>query len=294
MENVAGRSDGVGTVEQPLAGARCRSHQAVGNRPVPRDAGVNASPEFGPIDLVTGRERFGVLAVVPPGLECADIGLDQDRRFLELPLHPLERFFYGAVVQPRTQAERKKVLAPNHGPVGKLEVGQLGGGQFGNRDFEQAYPRGEHLVLQRVPFESGLAEIGRIERVGIDNERATIAQLASMDRQRGRVHGNQNVRLVTRGEDLGAGEMQLKTADPGKGPRWCPNLGREVRQGGDVVTGKGRLVGELGAGQLHAVARIARKADYDAFDIFDRLLGRPANRDLVRLVHPRTLLPGSG
>ena len=43
-----------------------------------------------------------------------------------------------------------------------------------------------------------------------------------------------------------------------------PDLGREVRQGGEVVADQGRRRREAVAGELYPVARVARKPDDDA------------------------------
>src|SRR5207244_4399994 len=48
-------------------------------------------------------------------------------------------------------------------------------------------------------------------------------------------------------------------------------LGREVGQGGEVVARQRRLGGELHAGHLHAVARVAGEADDDRFARLDAL-----------------------
>ena len=54
------------------------------------------------------------------------------------------------------------------------------------------------------------------------------------------------------------------------------NLGREVGKRGDVVADQGRRVGELRAGQLHAVARVAAKAHGGGVQLATAL---PARRD---------------
>src|SRR5206468_540575 len=64
------------------------------------------------------------------------------------------------------------------------------------------------------------------------------------------------------------------------------DFGREVREGGDVVADEGGRVGELRAGQLHAVAGVAGEADGDRFNFLSggvawgglRLDGRTGRR----------------
>ena len=60
--------------------------------------------------------------------------------------------------------------------------------------------------------------------------------------------------------------MQLEAGDAGQRARRRADLGREVRQRRDVVAEDGRVGGEPVAGQLHAVAGVAREADDDAVE----------------------------
>jgi hypothetical protein len=47
------------------------------------------------------------------------------------------------------------------------------------------------------------------------------------------------------------------------------SLGREVGQRGEVVSEHRRGVGEATPGELHAIARVARKPDDYSFPLFD-------------------------
>ena len=66
-----------------------------------------------------------------------------------------------------------------------------------------------------------------------------------------------------------AGEVDLEAGDAGQGAGRGADLGGEVGEGADVVAEEGRGVGELRAGELHAVAGVAGEADGDGFDLFD-------------------------
>ncbi len=63
-------------------------------------------------------------------------------------------------------------------------------------------------------------------------------------------------------EDVIGSEMELVAADPGERAGRGANLGGEVREGGDVVPVERDGVGELAAGDLHAVAGIPGEADH--------------------------------
>src|SRR5690606_23088620 len=67
--------------------------------------------------------------------------------------------------------------------------------------------------------------------------------------------------------------VQLEGRDAGDGALGGADLGREVRQGRQVVAEDGRLLGEPVTGQLHPVAGVAGEPDDDAFDLLDGLAG---------------------
>ena len=71
--------------------------------------------------------------------------------------------------------------------------------------------------------------------------------------------------------------MDLIARDPGQGAGRRADLSGEVREGRYVVPEERRGVREPGTCDLHSVAGIARKADGDVVDLFDRL-GRRVGR----------------
>ncbi len=85
--------------------------------------------------------------------------------------------------------------------------------------------------------------------------------IAEVGSQRGRVHGHEDARVVPGGQDVVVGYVDLESGHAGQGPGRGPDLGREVREGGQVVAKQGRGGRETVPGQLHAVAGIAGKAD---------------------------------
>ena len=62
--------------------------------------------------------------------------------------------------------------------------------------------------------------------------------------------------------------MTWKPRDAGQRARGGADLGREVGEGGEVVAEQGGGVGELAAGDLHAVAGVAAEADDRALSGF--------------------------
>ena len=76
---------------------------------------------------------------------------------------------------------------------------------------------------------------------------------------------------LLRREDLGRREVELEGAHAGERAGGCADLGGEIRKRRDVVARERRLGGELHAGDLHAVARVAAEADDDIVAGLDAL-----------------------
>ncbi len=91
---------------------------------------------------------------------------------------------------------------------------------------------------------------------------------ANVDLERRGIHGNQDIDGVTRGVHFARGEVELEAADARDGTRRGANFGGIVRERSDVVAVERHGIGELAAGDLHAVARVASKADDRLFDNF--------------------------
>jgi hypothetical protein len=89
--------------------------------------------------------------------------------------------------------------------------------------------------------------------------------------ERGWVHRHEDVRLVTRREDVVVCEVDLEARDARQRAGRRTNLGREVGERHEVVAEDGSLAREAVAGELHAVAGIASEADHDPFELLDGL-----------------------
>jgi hypothetical protein len=74
---------------------------------------------------------------------------------------------------------------------------------------------------------------------------------------------------VARGVDVLRAEADLEARHAGQRAGRSTNLGREVGQRADVVAEDGGGAGELRAGELHAVARVAGESDRDPIELAD-------------------------
>ena len=124
----------------------------------------------------------------------------------------------------------------------------------------------ERAVFERIGFVAGLVEAFGVEGVAVDDQDAAGAEVAEVRGQRGRVHRHERVDRVAGRVDVRAREVDLETGDAGERAVRRANLGGKVGERGDVVADEGRRVGELRAGQLHAVARVAAEPDRGLVD----------------------------
>ena len=133
------------------------------------------------------------------------------------------------------------------------------------------------------PSSSGLrlvADLGQValaELVGVGDQHAAGGQVGDVRLERGRVHRDQHVRPVARGQDVVVGEVQLERRHAGQGAGGRADLGREVGQRRQVVAERGGLRGEPVAGELHAVARVAGEPDHDPVALDHGGRGRPVD-----------------
>ena len=104
--------------------------------------------------------------------------------------------------------------------------------------------RVERSVLERIALVAGLWQVAVGERVPVDDEGPARRQVVQVRLQRGRVHRDEDVRLVAGREDVVVGEVELEAGDARQRARRRPDLGRKVRIGREIVADQRRLGGE--------------------------------------------------
>ena len=107
--------------------------------------------------------------------------------------------------------------------------------QAGHRHLVHVVLLNQVSVIQRIGFVTRLLEIPLVEFVQVDNQRSAPLQIREVRLQRGGVHRHERVDLVTRGEDVLARTIQLKTADARQSPLRGANLSGKVGQGAHIV-----------------------------------------------------------
>ena len=115
-------------------------------------------------------------------------------------------------------------------------------------------------IFQRIMRVARHLQILLIEGIVVDDQDAAFDQIGKIRDQCRGVHCHQGIDLVAGREDFLAGEMDLKPAHARLCAARGTNLGREIGKGRNVVADQGRGVGQLRAGQLHAVARVATES----------------------------------
>ncbi len=253
MEDVTGRRDGVGTVEEVAPGQLAGSHEPQRRGFVAGDVAVRARRERGWLDPVVGVEELGGLAEGVAGLEGAQVGLGDDRPGRELLLDPLDGRLHGPLVEPEHEPEGEEVLGQVHLLGGHVKAFESTRVELADGDLEDVVVV-ERAVRQRIVLVAGLGQVLLVEGVLVDDDGAAARDVVEVGPQRRRVHGHQHVRRVPRGVDLRRGEADLEAGDARQRARRGTDLGGEVRQRGDVVAEDGGGARELRAGQLHPVA----------------------------------------
>ena len=246
-----------------------RCDQSEHERLVAGDRAVLARGQDGRRDAHVGVGDLGRLAVGVTGVERAAVGLGDVRQAAEAIFDPVERRLEVAVVEPVDQSEREEVLGPLGVLVGEAEIVDRRYRGRRDRRFNDAVAV-ERAVAERIAGVVGLLQVARGEGVLVDDQQTALGQGGEVRLERGGVHRHERVGFVAGGENLVLGERDLEAGDAGQRTGGRADFGGEVGQRREVVAEDRGGVGEAVAGQLHAVAGVAREADRDAIPFLNR------------------------
>jgi hypothetical protein len=213
-------------------------------------------------------EELGGVGVVVSASQGQGICRQDLRLHFEFAFDPRERRLQGTVVKPIGYSESEEVLAPVRIPLGKVQLLQRLAIQLRQRNGNQSITR-QAPVLQGVGTVARLLQIQAQKGIGIGNDNAPGLEVRQVHLESRRVHGHQNVGLIPRSPNVSTAEVDLESAHTRQGPGGRSNLSRKIGEGADVVPKDRRGIGELGSGQLHAVARVPGKSDGCVFDLDD-------------------------
>ena len=272
VQELGGRRDRIARQYQPQPAPGARRDQPERQRGRAVDVAIRARRDIRRrLDPVLDVEQLGRLAERPAGVEGRQVR-EQDRWLirelvLDPPLGPVGR----TPVQPRQHPQREQVLgAPCVTGRGVLDPLDGAHGERGHRD--PMHPeRTQRTVLERIGAVAGLLEVALAERVLVDYQRRAAVDLGEVRLERGRVHRNQHVRLVTGGQDVARGEVDLERRDAGERAGRRADLGREAWQRRQVVAQHRGGIREPAARQLHPVSGVSREANNYSFALLNRL-----------------------
>ena len=117
------------------------------------------------------------------------------------------------------------------------------------------------MIVQRTLVIVCQAQVLAVKAIGVDDDDGTGLQVFDVHLEGSSVHGHKHIALIARGIDLVAAKVKLKARYTGQGTCGRPDLSRKIREGLEVCTQEGGIVGELSTGQLHTVATVAGKFD---------------------------------
>ena len=211
-------------------------------------------------------EQLGRVGIVVAGPQAGAVGGHHRQVLAELLHQPLQHRLQRPVVEPEAQAQGEEVLAPRGVLARKLQV--LHGLFVQPRHGHGNDAIGGKLAAgQRIGGIAGLGQVGLVELIFVDDEDAAGLQLAEVDLQGRRVHGDQHVGRIAGRMDFVVGETELKAAHAAQRTGRGTDLRRVIGQRADGQPRHRGDVRELAADDLHAVARVARKADRRGMDL---------------------------
>ena len=258
--------DRIAGVEQFLAGLRRCGDEPQRRRLVAADLAILARLELGRGNVIPHREQLGRLAEVVAGfqrshIDLGDLGLVP--LLAEVLVEEVDRGFDPAIVEPIDDAQGVHVSAAIDVLRAYTHVGERFASETAHRHLEDLIPAVQLVVFKRVVavFVPALAEVDLGELVLVDDDDSARLDVADVGLEPGGIHRHQGVDRIAGGVDIGAGELHLKAGYAVSRASGSADLSRKIREGGDIVTEERRRVGELAAGELHAVAGVAAEAD---------------------------------
>ena len=268
FEDHRGRGDRVRTAEERQARLLGRGAESPRRGDVAVDRPVGALFAGSRSHGVVVGELVGVCGVVIACRYGQLVGLGHGGIFLgEFPVEVFECVILRTVEQPEADAQCEHVLALDDGLVvesGLFQRLARHGGDVGNDDVVFV----ELEFCQRIEgCESRLLEMFFGDRIAVEDDRRARLEPLSVGLERRGVHRHQHIAVVTGIQLAVVAEMDLEARNARNGSLRGADFGGVVGEGRDAVSQQRRSVGKERARELHAVARIARKADHDVLHL---------------------------
>ncbi len=205
-----------------------------------------------------------IVTVVISGIDHLGISLKDRRLTGKFLAEEVECAFQWAVKQPAHKAKSKEIAAFDDRLVVKSAVGKRGLGHGGDGHIEHLGTDSE-LTDRIVGCIERFLEIGLLERVDINDDHAAFLYVVDVLFECRGIHCHENITFVTRSVDIRS-YAHLKARHTAKRTLRSADLGRIVRERGDLVAQAcGDICKDI-AHELHAVAGVAGEADHNLFE----------------------------
>ena len=146
--------------------------------------------------LLERRPHLDRLAIGVAGIEGCNVGLSELRRLGEFGLQPIDDRLAVAIEHPQRQSQRPHVLAAERLLVAKTK--RFHGIERQLRDVEMDdLPLAKAAILQRILVVSGLGEVAWCKLSFVGDNQSPIAQRLGIGLERGGVHRDQHVGLIS-------------------------------------------------------------------------------------------------
>src|ERR1700735_4188986 len=124
------------------------------------------------------------------------------------------------------------------------------------------------MIFEGIRDNLRFAQIVGLKVVEIYYQNSVRFQIRQIHFQGGGVHRDQNVDRIAGSVNIARRKVYLEPADAGQGAGRGADFRRKVGESGQIVAVQRHWVGELAAGNLHAVARISTESDDGVINYF--------------------------
>ena len=207
-------------------------------------------------DVRHGGRQLGGLAIGVARAQRRQVRVANRRVLRELLVQPFLDRGDVAAEHPLHEAERPEILAAPRVALAQAELRGRFERVLRDVDLDDLIAV-EHAALARILLVAGLREPAAREAVDVENDQRAVGDQRQVDLQRRRIERDEHLRRVAGRRDGPRAEMNLIGGHAERRAGRRADLGRVIGERREVVARERGGRHELGADQLHAVARVA-------------------------------------
>ena len=267
------RSDRIGTAEKRKMGFLGSGEQPPGNSLIAGHVPVKALLEFcglHGIGVRYGLDVGGVVETVIQNLPVRlyELGMLLREFFLDIAVNIFKR----TAVDEAGHSQSEHILAFEDGLQVHSAVLETLLRHGSDRSSNQSPVLDVKLGKRVVGQKTGFLHFCLSESIYVHKDHRRVLAPFCIRFQCCRIHRDEEVTVISRGVDILASDVDLKTGDPGNSTMGCSDFCRIVREGRQFVAIDGGHVGEKAACQLHSVTGISCEPDNDIFCVYNFML----------------------